>query len=146
MTPSLVCWLQDDPVTNAGYGSNLTAAGSVECDACIMAGDGTLAAVGALPGVSRPCWWCWLAWCGLMHSHYSMAASCKEATAPAFSAEGDPAAAGHVENTVLTKHTPSPCPRRRCCCASGVDNPIAAAHCLAQAQKTPLPCGLVRPV
>jgi isoaspartyl peptidase/L-asparaginase-like protein (Ntn-hydrolase superfamily) len=60
--------LQDCPLTNAGYGSNLTRGGDphpatsqpqpggVECDASIMAGSGTLSsrpvfgAVGAAPG------------------------------------------------------------------------------------------------
>lgn len=45
----LLC-MQDDPVTNAGYGSNLTLEGTVECDASIMSGDGTSGAVGAVPG------------------------------------------------------------------------------------------------
>jgi hypothetical protein len=42
--------VQDQPVTNAGYGSNLTLAGSAECDASIMSGDGTAGAVGCVPG------------------------------------------------------------------------------------------------
>ncbi|XP_023541014.1 putative threonine aspartase [Cucurbita pepo subsp. pepo] len=44
--------LEDDPVTNAGRGSNLTEDGRVECDASIMDGDtGAFGAVGAVPGV-----------------------------------------------------------------------------------------------
>lgn len=42
--------LEDDPVTNAGRGSNLTEDGRVECDASIMDGDtGAFGAVGAVP-------------------------------------------------------------------------------------------------
>lgn len=43
-------YVQDAAVTNAGTGSNLTMSGGVECDASIMSGSGTQAAVGAVPG------------------------------------------------------------------------------------------------
>lgn len=47
--------LEDDPITNAGRGSNLTEDGRVECDASIMDGNsGIFGAVGALPGVKNP--------------------------------------------------------------------------------------------
>lgn len=50
-----VAVLEDDPLTNAGFGSNLTACGHVECDASVMDGR-TLGfgAVGALPCVGNP--------------------------------------------------------------------------------------------
>ncbi|KAK5783486.1 putative threonine aspartase isoform X1 [Gossypium arboreum] len=44
--------LEDDPITNAGRGSNLTEDGNVECDASLMDGQsGAFGAVGAVPGV-----------------------------------------------------------------------------------------------
>ncbi|KAJ0963813.1 hypothetical protein J5N97_028935 [Dioscorea zingiberensis] len=47
--------LEDDPITNAGRGSNLTEEGHVQCDACIMDGSsGAFGAVGAVPGVRNP--------------------------------------------------------------------------------------------
>ncbi|KAI0780053.1 nucleophile aminohydrolase [Fomes fomentarius] len=47
--------LEDEEYLNAGYGSNLTMNGSVECDASIMDGlTGDFGAVGAIPGVKHP--------------------------------------------------------------------------------------------
>ncbi|KAI7903997.1 putative threonine aspartase [Cokeromyces recurvatus] len=47
--------LEDNPVTNAGYGSNLTLTGTVECDASLMSGEyGTFGAVGAVCGIKNP--------------------------------------------------------------------------------------------
>jgi taspase (threonine aspartase 1) len=49
-----VASLEDGELANAGRGSNLTAAGRVECDAAAMDGDGAFGAVGAAPGVRNP--------------------------------------------------------------------------------------------
>ncbi|TFK54151.1 N-terminal nucleophile aminohydrolase [Heliocybe sulcata] len=47
--------LEDDGCLNAGYGSNLTLDGEVECDAAIMDGrDLLFGSVGAVPGVKNP--------------------------------------------------------------------------------------------
>lgn len=40
--------LEDQEITNAGYGSNLTMDGSVECDACIVDHYGRSGAVGSI--------------------------------------------------------------------------------------------------
>ncbi|EPQ57291.1 N-terminal nucleophile aminohydrolase [Gloeophyllum trabeum ATCC 11539] len=50
-----ICVLEDDECLNAGYGSNLTVDGQVECDAAVMDGrDGSFGSVGAVPGVKNP--------------------------------------------------------------------------------------------
>lgn len=46
--------LEDEPITNAGCGSNLTESGIVETDASVMRGDGLWAAVGAVQGLANP--------------------------------------------------------------------------------------------
>ncbi|KAG2188798.1 hypothetical protein INT44_003937 [Umbelopsis vinacea] len=46
--------LEDAPCTNAGYGSNLTLQGTVECDASIMTETGSFGAVGAVSGIKNP--------------------------------------------------------------------------------------------
>ncbi|KAK5085456.1 hypothetical protein LTR05_004741 [Lithohypha guttulata] len=46
--------LEDRDITNAGYGSNLTMDGTVECDACIVDHYGRSGAVGAITQVRNP--------------------------------------------------------------------------------------------
>lgn len=46
--------LENEPTTNAGYGSNLSMTGHVEGDASVMVSDGTFGAVGAIPWVPNP--------------------------------------------------------------------------------------------
>ncbi|KAI9286856.1 threonine aspartase 1-like protein [Umbelopsis sp. AD052] len=46
--------LEDAPCTNAGFGSNLTLQGTVECDASIMTETGSFGAVGAVSGIKNP--------------------------------------------------------------------------------------------
>lgn len=47
--------LEDSPMTNAGFGSNLTWEGTVECDASVMDGSSLqFGAVGAVSGIKNP--------------------------------------------------------------------------------------------
>lgn len=49
--------LEDNEITNCGYGSNLTIDGTVECDATIVDDMGRSGACGAVPGkpANRAC-------------------------------------------------------------------------------------------
>ncbi|KAF9219618.1 N-terminal nucleophile aminohydrolase [Gyrodon lividus] len=50
-----IATLEDEECLNAGYGSNLTLDGTVECDAAIMDGrSGDFGSVGAVPGTKNP--------------------------------------------------------------------------------------------
>jgi taspase (threonine aspartase 1) len=50
----IISHLEDDENFNAGYGSNLTLEGSVECDAAVMNEHGHFGSVGAVAGVKNP--------------------------------------------------------------------------------------------
>ncbi|KAJ4483226.1 asparaginase [Lentinula aciculospora] len=54
ITEAAITVLEDDPNLNAGYGSNLTLEGTVECDAAIMDGNNHFGSVGALSGIKNP--------------------------------------------------------------------------------------------
>ncbi|KAJ6218291.1 hypothetical protein RDWZM_009448 [Blomia tropicalis] len=54
VTVAIKC-LENDYITNAGFGSNLNIAGNVECDACIMDGrDLIFGSVGAIHSIKNP--------------------------------------------------------------------------------------------
>lgn len=136
--------LQDTPVSNAGKGSNLTMSGGVECDASIMAGDGTQAAVGAVPGRhAQPV----AAMDGVLVLNVNWQ-------------DSQPGQYQHLVCQLALRLTLCT-PDRGCVCApthvlemtanhpcvlpAGVTNPISAAHLLAVKSHEPLLCGLVPP-
>ncbi|KAF9263319.1 N-terminal nucleophile aminohydrolase [Marasmius fiardii PR-910] len=49
-----IATLEDDQGFNAGFGSNLTLDGTVECDASLMDGNNAFGAVGAISGIKNP--------------------------------------------------------------------------------------------
>ena len=50
-----IAYLEDNPLTNAGIGSNLCFDGTIECDASLMNGQNlNWASVGALSGIKNP--------------------------------------------------------------------------------------------
>ncbi|KAJ8696328.1 hypothetical protein PTI98_006207 [Pleurotus ostreatus] len=54
-TEEAIVVLENDPCLNAGYGSNLTFAGTVECDAAIMTSEpGDYGSIGAVSGITNP--------------------------------------------------------------------------------------------
>ncbi|KAF9075431.1 nucleophile aminohydrolase [Rhodocollybia butyracea] len=54
VTEAAITVLEDAPNLNAGFGSNLTFEGNVECDAAIMDGNNHWGSVGAVSGVKNP--------------------------------------------------------------------------------------------
>ncbi|PPR05836.1 hypothetical protein CVT26_010116 [Gymnopilus dilepis] len=55
MVEDAICVLEDEQHLNAGYGSNLTTDGTVECDASIMSAQGGyFGSVGAVSGIKNP--------------------------------------------------------------------------------------------
>ena len=103
---------------NAGRGSNLTFGGVVECDASVMAGDGTFGAIGAAPGMRWPAG----GWLGVV--------------------DGWPPA-----RQMRAYQPPSALPSSPLlpCLPAGIGNPVEAAALLARESREPLSHGRVRP-